>query len=134
MKFLKSIYMYFFHKEQRKEVHVQNKDDKDIYYMIRFNEKEGLLSMFFKAMAFIEFAEKNNFIPFIDMKNYPTMYSIDKIGGRMENAWELFFSQPNRIDIDVNEIYKKKIIFYQDIKIIIVYLMIHCLVSILHLI
>ncbi|WP_278463733.1 hypothetical protein [Thomasclavelia spiroformis] len=115
MFFLKRIYMYFFHKEQRKEVHIQNKNDKDIYYIIHFNEKEGLLSMFKKACAIIEYAENNGYIPIIDMKNYRTMYNPENVFG--ENIWELFFSQPNRINIDVNEIYKKKIIYYLDLKI-----------------
>lgn len=84
--------MYFFHKEQRKEVHVQNKDDKDIYYIIRFNEKEGLLSMFKKACAIIEYAENKGYIPIIDMKNYRTMYNPDKIGGGRKYMEIIFFT------------------------------------------
>lgn len=102
-KYLKRIYLKILHYHDKKKERICDSNSKEIYYIIRFNRKEGLLSMFFKTMAYVEFAEKNGYIPIIDMKNYPTMYTQND-----NNGWENFFSQPNNLDIDLKEIYTNK--------------------------
>lgn len=102
-KSLKMLYMYIVHNKDKRKVCIRNKKDKNIYYIIRFNKKEGLLSIFFKAMAHIEYAEKKGYIPIIDMKKYSTMYTI-----KNKNAWNYFFSQPYFKEVDLEDIYTSK--------------------------
>jgi len=47
----------------------------------------------------ISFADKNNFIPVIDMKNYKSPYISDDELGRV-NAWEYYFEQPGNISLE----------------------------------
>ncbi|MFQ6808293.1 MAG: hypothetical protein ACLRTF_04465 [Blautia sp.] len=89
---LKKIKLHLFHYRDREKQHIRNLNE-DICYILRFGPKEGLLSMFFRAMAFIEYAEKQEYKVYIDMKKYKTMYTCNK----EENAWEYFFTQPNRV-------------------------------------
>lgn len=82
------IKLYLLHyKEKERKVH---KDNSKYCYIIRFNKKEGLLSMFFKAAALVEYAEKKGYRAYIDMKNFSTQYT----DSEMVNAWEYFFTQP----------------------------------------
>ena len=88
MDFFRLCRMYIMHFKD-KERTVKLDSSEEYYYVIRFNKKEGLLSMFFKTMALIEYAEKKGYIPYIDMKKFPSMYT----DSNSINAWEYFFTQ-----------------------------------------
>lgn len=72
-------YKLFFRKPERPE---------DIVYVIRFFKREGLMSILYKACEQLEYVEMQGYIPYIDMKHFPTIYKCDG------NAWECFFEQP----------------------------------------
>ena len=73
-----------------------NENQEKIIYIIRPNTNDciqGLMSLFIQVMRKIDYANKMNYIPYVDFKNYKTQYSSDGI----ENSWEWFFTQPTNI-------------------------------------
>ena len=72
---------------------------KPTYYIIRFRNCPGLFATFVIAVAHIKYAITKNWIPVIDMQNYPSNYlAPEKLG--KENAWEYYFEQPMRIGLE----------------------------------
>lgn len=53
-------------------------------------------------MQHIGYAERNNYIPVVDFKNYEVQYTIQK----GEDAWKVFFEQISNYTL--NEVYKSK--------------------------
>lgn len=86
----------------QKRVSFGNKHPEEIIYLIKpdyQDEVEGLVSLAFRQVLYINFALKKNYLPFIDWKNYKTQYYDGK-----HNAWEFFFKQPSLLtEFDVYE-------------------------------
>ena len=60
----------------------------------------GLFSNLKHVLEGIIYAQENNYIPFVDMKNYPTSYSsLRKFNGTY-NAWEYFFEPISELTIE----------------------------------
>lgn len=53
---------------------------------------EGLLSLLYKQILYINFSKEKGYAPFVDWKNYKTQYYDGK-----NNAWEFFFKQPSEL-------------------------------------
>ena len=62
---------------------------------------QGLMSLLIQALRWMDYANKNNMYPVMDYLNYKTQYYTGK-----ENAWEVFFKQPARINL--KEAYQSK--------------------------
>lgn len=62
---------------------------------------QGLMSLLVQALRWMEYAEKKNYIPYVDFKNYTTQYS-----NNQDNVWEYFFKQP--CSLTENEVYNSK--------------------------
>ena len=67
---------------------------------------EGLLSLLYKQILYIDFAKRKGYVPFVDWKNYKTQYYDGK-----NNAWEFFFKQPS--EITEAEVYKSQKVYQQ---------------------
>lgn len=65
---------------------------------------EGLLSLLYKQVLYIDFAKRKGYVPFVDWKNYKTQYYDGK-----NNVWEFFFKQPS--NLTENEVYKSKNVY-----------------------
>lgn len=48
--------------------------NENVYYIIRFFPREGLMSMLYKACGHVEYALNMGYIPIIDMTHFRTMY------------------------------------------------------------
>ena len=59
----------------------------------------GLFSFFITILGGISFADKNNFIPVVDMKNYKNSYLYDNELHQV-NVWEYYFEQPGNIPLE----------------------------------
>ena len=73
----------------------KNRDKK--YLVIQCdNRNNGLFSIVFSVLPFIEFAEKKHYIPVVDLKTvyFPSVQDLDK--KNIENAWEYYYEQPVR--------------------------------------
>ena len=74
--------------------------NKPTYYIIRRQDPTvGLFSNYLIFAGKIKYALQNGFIPVIDMKNYPNAYLQPNLLGK-ENAWEYYFEQPFKINLD----------------------------------
>ena len=47
-----------------------------------------------------------NFIPIVDMKNYPSLHNEIKVIKKTKNSWEYYFEKLNKYSL--NEVYKSK--------------------------
>lgn len=79
---------------QKKKVFGENNSDKTIFVIKPDYQDgvEGLLSLIYKQVIYIDYAEKNGYISFVDWKNYKTQYYDGK-----NNVWDYFFKQPSTI-------------------------------------
>lgn len=105
VKWINKFYLFYnriFYPElvERKMSFGEKNEDK-IFYVIRprKNSVEGLMALLFYVIQQIGYAEKNNYIPVVDFKNYKTQYNIAD-----ENAWECFFEQISNYSLE--EVYK----------------------------
>lgn len=107
VKWINKFYLFYnriFYPEliERKMSFGEKNEDK-IFYVIRprKNSVEGLMALLFYVIQQIGYAEKNNYIPVVDFKNYKTQYNIVD-----ENAWECFFEQISNYSLE--EVYQSK--------------------------
>jgi hypothetical protein len=62
---------------------------------------QGLMSLYLQALRWIEYANKNGYLPYVDYKNYKTQYYDGN-----SNAWDYYFTQPS--DLSINDVYESK--------------------------
>ena len=77
-----------------------------IFYVIRRSPGAGLFSNLTFVLNHLKIAKENNFIPFVDMEEYPTIYNEKNKIQNTFNAWEYYFE--NTSNFKLNEIYKSK--------------------------
>jgi len=63
------------------------------FYVIRANYNCGLMATLDSILMHIRYAVERNFIPIVDMQNYPNCHLPETMLGK-ENAWEYYFEQP----------------------------------------
>ena len=73
---------------------------KPTYYIIRWKSYlPGLFATFTLTASRVRYAITNNWIPVVDMQNYPSSYlAPEKLS--KENAWEYYFEQPMRVGLE----------------------------------
>ncbi len=129
MKFLKAIYHTIIPYKVRNEIYefLKNSSSKYSFKQCKFKKQNfgilnpkikffiindsnpyaGLLSEWFCFMAVVNYAESNNFIPIIDLKNYYMNTICNKSDINKKNAWDYYFEQPNK-DYLLEDVYKSK--------------------------
>lgn len=92
-KFMKLEGYYFLHRIRAK------------YYII-FREEggAGFFSNYMCVLGHIVLARRFGYIPVVDMKNYPTLYSEDVPVEDVDNAWYYYFQNTSGVTLD--EVYK----------------------------
>lgn len=82
---------------------IRSIDDKNRFYI---GPSNNLLANYFYVLSHLAYAQKNGWIPVVDMLNYPVYNSLPyPINGTM-NAWEYFWQQPSQYTLD--EVYQSK--------------------------
>ena len=76
------------------------------FYVIKRSPGAGLFSNVIYVLNHLKIAIKHNFIPFVDMQNFFTIYNENNKINKTFNAWEYYFHQVSSYSID--EIYKSK--------------------------
>ena len=91
---------------QKKTSFGQKNEDKTVYIVKPDYQDgvEGLLSLLYKQVLYIDFARKRGYTPYVDWKNYKTQYYDGK-----SNAWEFFFKQPSKLE--EAEVYQSKNVY-----------------------
>jgi len=89
-----------------------------IFYIIKRDPGAGLFSNFVFIMNHLRIADHHNFIPYVDMENWPSWYSEIEAINNTKNSWEYYFKQVSKFSKE--EVYKSKNIiitrndFYED--------------------
>ena len=85
------------------------KNPDKFFYIIKITPGAGLFSNVLFVLNHLKLAKKKNYIPFVDMQNFPTIYNESQKIHNTFNAWEYFFE--NYTSININEIYQSKNVF-----------------------
>ena len=103
-------YLYYFLARRdilQKRLTFGNVNNDKMIYIVKPDYQdgvEGLLSLLYKQILYIDFAKRKGYIPYVDWKNYITQYYDGK-----NNVWEYFFKQPS--NLTENEVYKSKNVY-----------------------
>lgn len=103
---------YFYYCLARREILQKkcsygNSNENKIIYIVKpdFQDGvEGLLSLIYKQVLYINYAKQKGFVPYVDWKNYVTQYFDGK-----NNVWNYFFKQPSKIS--EKEVYSSKNVY-----------------------
>ncbi len=90
------------------------KNPNKIFYVIRVNKNGGggLFSNVLFVLNHLTIAIKHNFIPIVDMKNFPTRYNeIQKVLSTY-NSWEYYFKPISKIKLQA--VYKSKNVIFTN--------------------
>jgi len=80
-----------------------------IFYVIKRSPGAGMFSNLTFVMNHLLIAQRHNFIPVVDMENYPTIYNEKKKINGTKNAWEYYFEPVSKYSL--NEVYKSQNVF-----------------------
>lgn len=76
-----------------------NKNKKLIFYVIKRDVGSGFFSNLFFVLNHIRIAEKFNFIPVIDMKNFKTIYNDKSKKYKSKNFWNIYFKKITKYNL-----------------------------------
>ena len=90
------------------------KNPNKIFYVIRVdrNGGGGLFSNVLFVLNHLIIADKHDFIPIVDMKNFPTRYNESKKILSTFNSWEYYFEKIS--DIDLKDVYQSKNVIFTN--------------------
>lgn len=86
-----------------------DKNPEKMFYVIKRTPGTGMFSNVLFVLNHLRIAQANNYIPFVDMENFPSIYNEVKSVCGYKNSWEYFFN--NFTKITINEIYQSKNVF-----------------------
>ena len=77
-----------------------------VFYVIKRTPGTGMFSNITFILNHLKICKKFNFIPIIDMENYPTIYNEKNTFKNTKNAWNYYFESMNQFSLDI--VYKSK--------------------------
>tara|TARA_B100001057_G_scaffold476121_1_gene543680 strand:+ start:10424 stop:11455 length:1032 start_codon:yes stop_codon:yes gene_type:complete len=89
---------------------VKNKNK--IFYVINRSPGGGMFSNLNFVIHHLLIAETFNFIPIIDMENFPTLYNEKKKINNSLNAWDYYFESINKYNL--KDVYKSKNVIFTN--------------------
>ncbi len=91
-----------------------NLNEDKVFYVIKRTPGTGMFSNITFVLNHLRICKKNNFVPVIDMENFPTIYN-EKIKFKNNlNAWNYYFKNLNKYSLE--EVYKSKNVLITDNK------------------
>ncbi len=85
------------------------KNKNKIFYIIRRNPSAGFFSNITFVLNHLQISELMNFIPIIDMKNFPTIYNEKNKIKNSNNSWNYYFKKLNKYSLE--DVYRSKNVF-----------------------
>lgn len=70
------------------------------YIIIRSEGGAGFFSNYMWVLGHVVFARRLGYIPVVDMKNYPTLYSEDITVDGVDNAWNYYFENIGGVSLE----------------------------------
>jgi hypothetical protein len=89
-----------------------NKNKNKIFYVIKRTPGAGLFSNVTYVLNHLKIVEKFNFIPVVDMENFPTIYNEKKPLNKNLNSWNYYFKNTSKYTL--KEVYKSKNVIFTD--------------------
>jgi len=89
-----------------------NKNSDKIFYIIKRYPGAGLFSNVTYVLNQIKICKLYDFIPIVDMENYPTIYNESEKIQSSYNAWNYYFNSLNKFSL--KEVYKSKNVFFSS--------------------
>lgn len=86
------------------------KNKNKIFYVIKRTPGGGFFSNLAYILLNLQIADNNNYIPIVDMQNFPTMYNQKKNIRNIKNVWQIFFHQTTTYDLE--SVYKSKNVYF----------------------
>ena len=96
------------HKIGKNSFGKKNKDK--IFYVIKRTPGAGFFSNLAYILLNLQIAHNKNYVPIVDMKNFPTMYNQKKNIRNIKNVWQIFFNQTTNYDLE--NVYKSKNVYF----------------------
>ena len=90
------------------------KNKNKIFYVIRRSPGGGFFSNLNYVLNHLLIADKMNFVPIIDMENYPTFYNEKNKINNSFNAWDYYFEKINRYKL--KEVYSSNAVILTNKK------------------
>ncbi len=112
----------FFHREKKIKNYVSNNLDfksfgshnkNKNFYIIRRHPWAGFFSNITFILNHLHFCELINFIPIIDMKNFPTIYNEKNKVKNSNNSWDYYFKKLNKYSL--SDVYQSKNVFFSKL-------------------
>lgn len=92
--------LLLFHREDRR-TQIRRRGAERTWYIIRpAGTTSGLMGEFYRAVSLYKYALSRRYIPYIDFRNYPCQYTVDRPVHGTENVWEYYFRQPERPQLE----------------------------------
>ena len=90
------------------------KNPNKFFYVIKVDKNGGggLFSNVLFVINHIKICKKHNFIPIIDMENFPTRYNEKKKIFNSFNSWDYYFEKISKINL--SEVYSSKNVIFTD--------------------
>lgn len=90
------------------------KNPNKIFYVIRVDKNGGggLFSNVLFILNHLIISDKHNFIPVVDMQNFPTRYNESKKILSTLNSWEYYFKQISNVNL--KDVYKSKNVIFTN--------------------
>lgn len=85
---------------QNEWYYYQKRLTKKYYIISRSAGGAGFFSNYMWVMGHVIFARKLGYIPVVDMKNYPTLYSEENPVDGVENAWNYYFENVGSVTLE----------------------------------
>ena len=89
-----------------------NKNSEKFFYVIQRSPGGGMFSNLNYVIHHLYLADKFNFIPVVDMENFPTLYNENKLIKGTLNSWEYYFEPVSKYTL--KEVYKSKNVIITD--------------------
>lgn len=70
------------------------------YIIVRSEGGAGFFSNYMWVLGHVVFARRFGYIPVVDMKNYPTLYSEDTAVDGVDNAWNYYFENIDGVSLE----------------------------------
>ena len=80
--------------------------------LLKEKKDQDFFSNFFFVLNHLRVAERYDFIPIIDMKNFKTIYNDTYGKFKNKNIWDLFFEK--KIKFKLDEVYKSKNVYFSN--------------------
>ncbi len=95
-----------YHRCETKKFSFGEKNNDKIFYIIKRTPGTGFFSNVLFVINHLIVAKKNNYIPVVDMENFPTIYNEKNKIFKTKNSWEYYFDNLSKFKL--KEIYQSK--------------------------